>query len=95
MNIAVFGASSATGILLIEEALAGGDEVGAFVRPSASFSLVHERLRTVRGELSNQEALEQAIQGADAVISVLGPRGKTPDRPLTQGMQNIDGTGHS
>jgi hypothetical protein len=89
VKIALFGASSATGKLLIEDALARGDEIVAFVRQPASLSLIHDHLRIVQGELSNQEALEKAVEGVDAVISVLGPRGKTEDRPLTQGMKNL------
>jgi putative NADH-flavin reductase len=33
--------------------------------------------------------IDQTVSGADAVISVLGPRGDSKDKPLTRGMQNI------
>lgn len=43
----------------------------------------------MQGELSDQESIERAVRGADAVISLLGPRGGSERKPLTQGMQNI------
>jgi putative NADH-flavin reductase len=52
---------------------------------------IHEHLTIVQGELSDQAAIERIVSGADAVISVLGPRpgeGRN-SRPLTEGMQNI------
>jgi uncharacterized protein YbjT (DUF2867 family) len=43
----------------------------------------------VQGELSDSVLIERAVSGADAVISVLGPRGGSKDKPLMRGMQNI------
>lgn len=44
----------------------------------------------VAGELADRAALETAITGADAVISVLGPgRDKASIAPLVPGMQNV------
>jgi len=46
-------------------------------------------LAIVQGELTDQALIEDAVKGADAVISVLGPRGGSKSKPLTQGMLNI------
>ena len=43
----------------------------------------------MEGELADQMMIEQVVSGADAVISVLGPRGDSKDKPITRGMQNI------
>lgn len=44
MNIAVFGASGRTGKPLVEQALAAGHDVIAFVRDSAKLGIEDERL---------------------------------------------------
>jgi len=39
--------------------------------------------------LNEKTKIESAISGVDAVLSVLGPRGGSKSKPITQGMQNI------
>ena len=39
--------------------------------------------------MSDAPLIETAIKGSDAVLSALGPRGGSKNKPLTQGMQNI------
>lgn len=73
MKIVVFGASGRTGKLLVEQALAAGHEVTAFVRDPAKLGLQHERLRVVQGRLEEAEKVEQAMAGQDVVFSALGP----------------------
>lgn len=73
MKITVFGASGRTGKLLVEQALAAGHEVTAFVRDPAKLGLQHERLRIVQGNLDESAKVEQAIAGQDVVFSALGP----------------------
>lgn len=41
------------------------------------------------GELTDQALIEHALSGAEAVISVLGPRGDSKNKPITEGTQNI------
>src|SRR4030042_3939049 len=89
MRVTVFGATGETGKQLVEQALASGKEVVAYVRNQSKLCIVHEHLSIVQGELSNLALIEHAITGADAVISTLGPRGDSKNKPLTQGMQNI------
>lgn len=61
----------------------------AYVRSPSKLSLQNNRLEVVQGELSDQGAIERAMQGTDAVISTLGPRARQKGRSLSQGMQNI------
>jgi putative NADH-flavin reductase len=89
MRLAVFGATGRTGKELVEQALAAGNEVVAYARNPSRLGITHENLTIVQGVLSDRELIERAITSADAVISVLGPRGGSKDKPLTQGMQNI------
>lgn len=88
-KIAVFGATGETGKLLVEQALASGDEVVAYVRSPSKLATVNEHLSIVQGELSDAATIERVVSGVDAVISILGPRGGSKNKPLTQGIQNI------
>ena len=88
-RITVFGATGGTGKQLVEQALASGDEVVAYVRSPSKLGIVHEHLSIVQGELSDAALIETAIKGTDVVLSALGPRGGSKNKPLTQGMQNI------
>ena len=89
MRLAVFGATGRTGREIVQQALASGYEVVAYARDPSKLGIAHEHLTVVQGGLSDRVMIERTISGADAVISVLGPRGGSKDRPLTQGMQNI------
>ena len=89
MRIAIFGATGGTGRQLVEQAIGAGNEVIAYVRDASKLERKHDRLTVIQGELSDQDAIERAVSGADAVISVLGPRGGSKGRPITMGIQNI------
>jgi putative NADH-flavin reductase len=89
MKLSIFGATGGTGKQLVEQALVAGNEVVAYVRNPSKLDMKHEHLTIVQGELSDQTMIESAVNGADAVISVLGPRGQSKSKPITRGMQNI------
>lgn len=89
MKIAIFGATGETGRQLVEQALATGYQVVAYVRNPSKLSTKHENLTIVQGELADQAIIERAVSAADAVISVLGPRGGSKGKPITRGMQSI------
>ena len=89
MKFTIFGATVGTGKQLIEQALAAGNHVVAYVRNPSKLEFKHKYLTIVEGELADQMMIEQVVSGADAVISVLGPRGDSKYKPITRGMQNI------
>ena len=89
MKFTIFGATVGTGKQLIEQALAAGNHVVAYVRNPSKLEFKHKYLTIVQGELADQMMIEQVVSGADAVISVLGPRGDSKYKPITRGMQNI------
>ncbi|MBA7513159.1 hypothetical protein ES705_05169 [subsurface metagenome] len=89
MKFTIFGATGGTGKQLIEQALAAGNHVVAYVRNPSKLEFKHKYLTIVEGELADQMMIEQVVNGADAVISVLGPRGDSKYKPITRGMQNI------
>jgi len=89
MKITVFGATGGTGRQLVEQTLAAGNEVVAYVRNPSKLNIENEHLTVVQGELTDEELIEKAVKRVDAVISLLGPRGGSKNKPLTHGMQNI------
>ena len=91
MNVTVFGATGAIGSLTVNELLANGHTVTAYARNAAKIpTRWGDQVRVVIGELSDADAIDRAVAGADAVVSALGP---SLDRKAT-GMPLIDGTRH-
>jgi putative NADH-flavin reductase len=89
MRITVFGANGKIGRLVVEQLLANGHHVTAFVRDPAKLRpFAGERLTIIQGGLSDESRIEAAVAGADAVISALGPS----LRRGTQGTPVADGT---
>ena len=84
MKVVVFGASGKTGVHVVEQALAAGHDVTAFVRTPAKLTIQHPNLSVFQGDVMNAEQVDQAIAGQDAVISALGPsRPPVPDMMKT------------
>ncbi|MER8667034.1 NAD(P)H-binding protein [Mesorhizobium sp. M0633] len=72
MKLLIFGASGATGRVLVSEALAKGHAVTAFVRTPGKLAISHENLKVIVGNVADREAVERAVVGNDAVFSCLG-----------------------
>ncbi|MEU1194526.1 NAD(P)H-binding protein [Streptomyces sp. NPDC005859] len=91
MRVTVFGATGAIGRLVVQQLLDDGHEVTALVRTPAKLALTHSHLMVVTGQLSDRDAVEQAVSGADAVISALGPSLKrsTTGTAVTDGTRTI------
>ena len=89
MKITVFGATGDTGKQLVEQALTAEYEVVAYARNPTKLNITHDHLTVVQGELYDQALIENAIHGTDTVLSTLGPHGRSKNKPITQGMQNI------
>jgi nucleoside-diphosphate-sugar epimerase len=91
MQITVFGATGGIGRHVVDQALADGHDVVTYVRTPEKVDRYTPPLRVVVGELSDPVAIQQAVQGSQAVISALGPslkRGAT-GTPVTDGTRNI------
>ena len=73
MKIVVFGASRGVGLKVVEQALEAGHIVTAFVRSPEKFEVKHTNLTVFKGDSMDAAAVEQAIEGHEAVISALGP----------------------
>jgi uncharacterized protein YbjT (DUF2867 family) len=90
MTLTIFGATGGIGGHVVRQALAAGHHVTAVVRDPVRFDLGHPALEvaTVPG-LTDPEVLRPALEGSDAAISGVGPRGRK-DGPIasstTRGM---------
>ncbi len=76
MKLVIFGASSPTGKLLVENALAKGHMVTALVRDESRLAMTHPNLRVFCGDALKYEDVEAVVSGSEGVLSTLGPRGK-------------------
>lgn len=72
MKLLIFGASGATGRLVVSAALAKGHAVTAFVRTPSKLAVSHENLRVIVGDVADQQAVERSVAGHEAVFSCLG-----------------------
>jgi putative NADH-flavin reductase len=70
MNIAIFGASGATGRLLMQRSLTAGYSVTVLVRDPDRLQVGDVRI--VQGSAFNLAAVHETIEGADVVFSALG-----------------------
>lgn len=89
MKITIFGSTGGTGKELVNQALAAGYDVTVYVRNPAKLTISHDRLTVVQGNLAEPDNMREAITGADAVLSALGPTSNKPGNPLTEGMGHI------
>ncbi|WP_071335825.1 SDR family oxidoreductase [Burkholderia contaminans] len=90
-NVALFGATGPTGTHIIEEALKQGYNLSVYTRDAKKLASFAGRIEIVVGDLQDQSAIAKCIQGADAVISALGPNGLKVqgDKPVMHGLRNI------
>ncbi len=89
MKLTIFGATGRTGQHLLKQALAEGHQVTVMVRDPGKLSIQNERLKVIQGSLNEESFVEQAVAGADAVLSVLGPASNKPTFEISQAMQTI------
>ncbi len=92
MKLTIFGATGRAGKPLVAHALTAGHAVTALVRTPSKFTASHQQLAVVFGDATDPLAVERAIQGADAVISVMATSGSQKiarNKPLTCGTQHI------
>ncbi len=74
MKLFVIGATGRTGQEVVQQAIARGHHVTAFVRSLESITLRNERLTVLKGNAMDENSLFEAMQNHDVVISTLGPR---------------------
>jgi putative NADH-flavin reductase len=91
MHLVILGGTGRIGRLVVDQALAADHEVTLLVRDPAKVGELAARVRVVSGSADDATAVGEAIRGADAVISALGPDGNREDQvaALRTGMQTV------
>jgi len=90
MKVVIFGANGKTGILLVEQALAKGHQVIAYIRRPGSVRIENPKLKIIVGSLNETLKMKDAITGSDACISALGGGSLTKHSPEVMiGIDNI------
>ena len=72
LRIVIFGANGPTGQILTKQALAKGYTVTAVTRHPREFGQQHEQLHVRYGDVYEPATIATAIEGHDAVLSVIG-----------------------
>lgn len=81
MRIALLGATGRTGTEFMEQALAAGHEVVAYVRRPEALE-ARPRLTVVGGQLDDEASLKSAVADCDAVAVTLGPKISQRNAPI-------------
>ena len=89
MKIVIFGASGRTGQHLISQALEQDHDVTAFARTPGKIQMNHNRLQIIQGDIHDLDAVDQAVEGQDAVMCALGVNKGDPVTALADGTRNI------
>jgi putative NADH-flavin reductase len=90
MKLTIFGATGTTGTTVAAQALAAGHDVTAVVRDASRLTIPdHSRLRVVTADVMDPASISQAVEGADAVISAVGPRGTGPTTVIRDSVHSI------
>jgi putative NADH-flavin reductase len=91
MQLTVLGGTGRIGRLVVEQALAAGHDVTVLVRDPQKLGPIVERVRVVPGSVSDATAVGDAVAGAGAVISALGPDGNSAGQVvnLRDGMRTV------
>jgi putative NADH-flavin reductase len=90
MNLTIFGATGASGTILTSRALDAGHKVTAIVRdPSRLAVPAQPRLHIVTASVMDPASIAPALEGTDAVISAVGPRGTGPTTVIQDSARSI------
>ncbi|MEO1638052.1 MAG: NAD(P)H-binding protein [Pseudomonadota bacterium] len=73
MKLTIFGATGTVGTALIQDALAKKHDITALVRSPAKISAYSDRVNVVVGDYFDADARARALEGAEAVLTTIGP----------------------
>ncbi|MCW6003436.1 NAD(P)H-binding protein [Micromonospora sp. CPCC 205371] len=91
MRVTVLGGTGKIGRHVVDQLLAAEHQVVALVRNPGKLTIKHPNLTVQVGQLSNPDAVREALTGSDAVISALGPSLKRGAKgtPVTDGTRTV------
>ena len=74
MKLLILGATGATGLQVVTQAVERGHTVTAFVRNTGPLERFGDRITVVRGNLLDPAELAGVLPGQEAILSAFGPR---------------------
>lgn len=89
MKLVIFGATGTVGRQVVAQALEQGHTVTAFARNLTKLDIQHPQLSCTQGDVMDALAVEQAIQGQDAVVCVLGAGKRLKSTIRSEGTRQI------
>jgi putative NADH-flavin reductase len=80
MKITIFGSTGFVGKVLIKKAIAAGYQVKTLARNPEKLDEIKDKIEIVEGSVFESSNVEAAIEGAEVVLSTIGPpQGKSCD----------------
>lgn len=90
MDLVVFGANGPTGRRVVSQALAAGHHVTAVTRKPDEYPVTSPSLSIAGADVIDQDAVERAVAGSQAVISTYGvPYSRSQITVYSDGIANI------
>jgi nucleoside-diphosphate-sugar epimerase len=81
MKIAILGSTGFVGKVLIHKAVASGYQVKTLARNPEKLADIKDKVEIIEGSVFDPSALEATIEGAEAVLSTIGPPQRNPGNP--------------
>jgi len=88
-RIAVIGSTGRTGKLVLAEGLRRGYALTAFTRRPAELAGIDGLSAVVKGDGRKSDDVRRAVQGQDAVISIVAPEGRGPTTVVSDAMSAL------
>jgi putative NAD(P)-binding protein len=91
MELAIFGPRGRAGSAIVSRCLEAGYSVKTLTREPSRLAYDHPALQVIRGDVHDQAAVEQVVDGVEAVISALGGTRASNPAVLEYGTTNLLG----
>jgi len=91
MKITILGSTGFVGKVLIKKATDAGYQVKTLARNPEKLEEIKDKIEIIKGSVFESSSVEAAIEGAEAVLSTIGPPQRNPGDPLQyeKAMKNI------
>lgn len=89
MKVLIFGAATPTGKLVVQEALAKGHEVTAFITSPLELMTGNGKIRVVQGDVLNPASVESVMEGQEGVVVSLETTQEMGPHRQAEGTKNI------
>ena len=82
MKITILGSTGFVGKVLIKKAIAAGYQVKTLARSPKKLEEFKDKIEIIKGSVFESSSVEAAIEGAEVVLSTIGPPQRNPGDPV-------------